>query len=538
MSGFCDFIRIGGIAVLALHLAATEATAQLRGLGGAVPSIGGVPTLGGTGAIGSPTPALPTTIPDDIVTGAGGAGGTVGAVGGAGSAGSQLSLPSGATRREAIDTVTNSLAGSVRNAASRAANAVARTGNPLRQPNGSVRSGVPPVGERRYMPNEVVVALPDNRSARAIDDLARRHRLTLIESYRIALLGTTHHRWRVQDGRDIAEVIRALEADGAVQTAQPNYRFTLAQSPPPAGAPAAPSGVQYAVNALHLPEAHRVATGAGILVAVIDSGIDASHAEIVGAIADQYEAVAPVGPPHQRGTGMAGAIVAHSRITGVAPGARILAIRAFGGAGESAEATTLSIVRGLDWAIAHGARIINISFAGPYDPGIERGLAAARQRGAVLVAAAGNTGPKSPPPYPAADKNVIAVTATDAQNRLLPAASRGPHIALAAPGVDILVPSPGQTYVLSTGTSVAAAHVSGVVALLLELRPELTPDGVRQILRSTCLDLGPKGRDKPFGHCLADAQRAVQSLGPSAVLREPAALSSERWPATLRPSRE
>ena len=133
---------------------------------------------------------------------------------------------------------------------------------------------------------------------------------------------------------------------------------------------------------------------------------------------------------------------------------------------------------------------------------------------------------------------MIAVTATDAQNQLLAAANRGPHIALAAPGVDILVPSPGQTYALSTGTSVAAAHVSGVVALLLELRPELTPDRVRQILRSTCLDLGPKGRDKPFGHCLADAQRAVQSLGPSAALREPAALFSERWPATLRPSRE
>ena len=541
LAGICAFIRIGGIALLALHLAATEATAQLRGLGGAVPSHGGgggVPTLGGTGAIGSPTPALPTTIPGDSVSGVSGTSGAVGGTGGTGSAGGQLSLPSGAPRRETIDTVTNSLAGSVRNATTRAANPVARTGNALRQPNGSVRSGAPPVGERRYIPNEVVVALPDNRSARAIDDLARRHRLTLIGSYRIALLGTTYHRWRVEDGRDIAEVIRALEADGAVQTAQPNYRFRLAQSPPPAGAPAAP-GLQYAADTLHLPEAHRVATGAGVVLAVIDSGIDASHAEIVGAIADQYDAVAPAGPPHQHGTGMAGAIVAHSRITGVAPGARILAIRAFGGVGESAEATTLSIVRGLDWAIARGARIINMSFAGPYDPGIERGLSAARQRGAVLVAAGGNAGPKSPPLYPAADKNVIAVTATDPQNQLLPAASRGPHIALAAPGVDILVPSPGQTYVLSTGTSVAAAHVSGVVALLLELRPELTPDRVRQILRSTCLDLGPKGRDKPFGHCLADAQRAVQSLGPSAAaLREPAALFSERWPATLRPSRE
>ena len=85
----------------------------------------------------------------------------------------------------------------------------------------------------------------------------------------------------------------------------------------------------------------------------------------------------------------------------------------------------MSILKGIDWAVAHGARVINMSFAGPYDPDIARGLAAARQKGVVLVAAAGNAGPKSPPLYPAADKNVIAVTATDSENQLLPQANRG-----------------------------------------------------------------------------------------------------------------
>jgi subtilisin family serine protease len=112
-------------------------------------------------------------------------------------------------------------------------------------------------------------------------------------------------------------------------------------------------------------------------------------------------------------------------------------------------------------AIARGARVINMSFAGPYDPDISRGLAAARQKRAVLVAAAGNAGAKSPPLYPAADKNVIAVTAINSENQLLPQANRGRHIAVAAPGVDILVPSPGHGYAMSTGTSVAAAEVSG-----------------------------------------------------------------------------
>jgi subtilisin family serine protease len=88
---------------------------------------------------------------------------------------------------------------------------------------------------------------------------------------------------------------------------------------------------------------------------------------------------------------------------------------------------------------------------------------------------------------------VIAVTATNAANQLLAVANRGRHIALAAPGVDVLVPSPNQTYQMSTGTSVAAAQVSGIAALLIELQPTLTPDQIREILQSTATDLGRRG---------------------------------------------
>ena len=91
----------------------------------------------------------------------------------------------------------------------------------------------------------------------------------------------------------------------------------------------------------------------------------------------------------------------------------------------------------------------------------------------MLIAAAGNAGPNSPPLYPAADRNVIAVTATDMEDRLYTGANRGNHIAVAAPGVDVLVPAPGGNYQFTTGTSVAAAHVSGVVALLIERNPKL-----------------------------------------------------------------
>jgi subtilisin family serine protease len=102
---------------------------------------------------------------------------------------------------------------------------------------------------------------------------------------------------------------------------------------------------------------------------------------------------------------------------GSAPEARLLAIRAFGVGSKGAESTSYVILRGLDYAAEHGAQIINMSFAGPKDPLIERAVAATAARGILMVAAAGNAGAKSPPLYPAANPNVIAVSGTDAQEK-------------------------------------------------------------------------------------------------------------------------
>lgn len=160
-----------------------------------------------------------------------------------------------------------------------------------------------------------------------------------------------------------------------------------------------------------------------------------------------------------------------------------------------------------------------MSFAGPSDPDIALSLAAALKKGIVLIASAGNAGRNSAPLYPAADPNVIAVTAVDAENNLLNVANRGRHIAVAAPGVDIVGPTPGGGYQMSTGTSVAAAHISGVAALLLAFKPTLTPDAIRKLLTSTATDLGPRGRDEQFGSGLVDAYRALVSLNPATVSR-------------------
>jgi subtilisin family serine protease len=290
-----------------------------------------------------------------------------------------------------------------------------------------------------------------------------------------------------------------------------NYIYRVSQAAVASAPAEKPDGdpAQYTLGKLRLPLAHGLAKGDQVLVAVIDSGVDTAHPEFAGVIADTYDLIDPAEPPHAHGTAIAGAIAAHSRLMGVAPSAKILAIRAFGDSKGSAESTTFNILKSMNWAVEKNANIINMSFAGPKDPALSRSLAAARQKGIVLIAAVGNAGPKSPPLYPAADANVIAVTATDSDDQLFKASNRGNHIAVAAPGVDILLPSPGGGYQVSSGTSFAAAHVSGIAALILERKRDLKPDTVRKILTSSAKDLGPKGRDIYFGAGLADAYQAL-----------------------------
>jgi Subtilase family len=379
-------------------------------------------------------------------------------------------------------------------------------------------TGVPPRGETRYISNEMVFHVAPNVPQATVDAAARRLGLVTVASHNLSLSGGTLLHFRIDNGRPVSDVVRDLEGQN-IGVAQPNYVYRLQQdartpaplpSPPPLprGDPA-----QYAVAKLHLVEAHKIATGAGVLVAVIDSQIDTGHPDLGGTIAGSFDAVGNHERADEHGTEMTGAIVAHRKLLGVAPRARILAIHAFSPeAQNSAQTTTAHILAGIDWAIAKGARIINMSFAGPYDPLLSHALKKAHDKNIVLIAAAGNAGPQSPPLYPAADENVIAVTAIDENDKLLPQANQGPHVALAAPGVNVLEPAPGGTYGYTTGTSVATAHVSGVAALIVEREPNIDVATLEEVLYSSARDLGPKGRDSQFGFGLVDPLHALDTL--------------------------
>jgi hypothetical protein len=404
---------------------------------------------------------------------------------------------------------------------------VALPGGPPPGPPANVSGGQPPLPPRsnpsappptnwgRHVPHEVLVEVASNISPQAMTELMRRHRLTQLQAIDLQFSNTSLRRFRINDRRrSVPAVVRALAAEGFV--VQPNLIATLQESAPARGRPSARDMEQYAFARMRMPEAHALATGQSVLIAVIDSGVDAQQPELAGLILDTFDAIGSGDRAHAHGTSIIGAIAARALLRGTAPSANILAARAFGPNRNSMDGNTADIVNALDWAMARGARIINMSFAGSRDPAIERRLAIARQRGIILVAAAGNAGPTSPPLFPAANPGVIAVTATDEEDRIFRGANRGNHIAVAAPGVGLWLPTVGGEYRITSGTSFSAAEITGVIALMLERNPNLTPDAVRRALVSTARDLGTPGMDPLFGAGLVDAYQAIMSVTPVA----------------------
>jgi subtilisin family serine protease len=180
-------------------------------------------------------------------------------------------------------------------------------------------------------------------------------------------------------------------------------------------------------------------------------------------------------------------------------------------------------VKALDVAMARDAAVINLSLAGPPDELLARYVGLATGQNRVVVAAAGNGGPNAKPGFPAALRGVLAVTAVDAEDGRYELANVGTYIDVAAPGVDIIAPAPDGGYPPLSGTSMAAAHVSGIAALLRELMPMMSAAEVVAVLKTNTSDLGDAGRDSHFGAGLIDACAAAEQVSAAAVVC-PAAL--------------
>ena len=278
--------------------------------------------------------------------------------------------------------------------------------------------GAPTQANQSFVPNEVVTAFAQGTPPQAINAVAQRYGLTQLETQNFALIGVTLYRWRIGPRATVPNLVRVLGNERSVASVQPNFLFTLQEDIAKAPAGALGNGAQYVLDKLQVGQAQQIATGKTVRVAMIDSRIDLKLADLDGSIAKSFDAVAGSDKPHPHGTSIAGAIVSHGRLTGIAPGAELFAVIAFDDSPGVAKGTSFAIYKGLQWAADNAVRVVNMSFAGPADPLLQKMLTAAYDKGMVLIAAAGNAGPQSPPLYPAADPHVIAVTATDKDDKL------------------------------------------------------------------------------------------------------------------------
>jgi len=267
---------------------------------------------------------------------------------------------------------------------------------------------------------------------------------------------------------------------------------------------------------LRLAAAHRLATGRGVRVAVIDTGVDVGHPDLKTRVKQAKDFVQgdQTFTNDIHGTAVAGAIAAdesEGRVTSAAPEAEILALKACWPqppGGRQAVCNSYTLALAVDFAIAHGAQVLNFSLSGPNDPILGRLLKAALAKGIAVVAAEAPAGSKAS--FPASLDGVLGVAAADAEGGLHAPAPPGSH--LAAPGVDVLSTAPHGSYDFFTGSSLAAAEVSGIVALLLERNPKLTPAQIREALAKTAKPIKQQPGDPDPDVGLVDACAAVAQV--------------------------
>ena len=184
-------------------------------------------------------------------------------------------------------------------------------------------------------------------------------------------------------------------------------------------------------------------------------------------------------------------------IQGLLPGARVLLADAFRGGADGDIADTVDIVESVDWLLSSRAPVIQMSLTGPDNPILERLLVAARLRGHAVVAAAGNLPVEARYAYPAAYPGVVGVAAASLSLRPYRQGTRGEHVDLAAPGVNLRVAAPGGGHATVSGSSFATPFVAAAHALALDRG--LGQDQVLDLLSSSARDLGAPGKDPVFG---------------------------------------
>ena len=273
--------------------------------------------------------------------------------------------------------------------------------------------------------------------------------------------------------------------------------------------------ITWGVNRVHAPAAWDVTEGAGVKVAIIDTGIDLNHSDLAGKVDGGYSAITKTEKPEDyqddngHGTHVSGTIAAlrdGKGVVGVAPKARLYAVKVLDADGSG---NLSDVIDGIIWAAKNGMQVANMSLGAPTDSdAMHRAVRFAKGSGLVIVAAAGNSGGSVG--YPGAYPEVISVSASDSDDHLASFSSRGPEVKFIAPGVDVVSDKLGGGQISYNGTSMASPHVAGLAALAVSQgwTGLSGPDGVYNQLKKAA-KLLPDLKPEEQGAGMIDAGRLV-----------------------------
>jgi len=350
---------------------------------------------------------------------------------------------------------------------------------------------------RQLQQHQVIVTLAAASADRWADmreALAYAYHLREVGAFPLSSLAVQCVVFEIPQDRSMSEVITRLAADPMVESVQPNQTFDGLGDIH--GDPYA--DLQYGAHAIRADLAHRWATGKGVRVAIVDTGVDTSHPDLRNRIvktATFVQGGERTFSEDSHGTAVAGIIAADANngigIFGVAPDADIVVAKACwhrNAAALEAVCSSWTLAKAVDFTIAAQVRVLNLSLGGPPDPLLARLIDTAIDHGITVVAAVADRA-RPAPGFPASLPHVIAVVASDQRGAVHVPADLTRTGLLAAPGVEVLTTAPRAAYDFRSGSSLAAAHVSGVVALLLERNPQLTAEGVQALLVSSARPL-------------------------------------------------
>jgi hypothetical protein len=334
----------------------------------------------------------------------------------------------------------------------------------------------------------------------------------VLETFSIVRNGPVLHRLRVPAGSSLEAGRDRVRARDSGRNADFNHYYRSGQAVTPAAAPPASVAAAAPADCVHLncgfldqigwPAERSSGCRATVDIGVIDTSVNLDHA---GLSATQVELLRVADPDlpssgETHGTAVVALLAgSEARAPGLLPEARIVAVDIFSREGGDERADVAHLVQALDLLAQRGVRVANLSLAGPENTVLTDMLAAVAQSGMLVVAAAGNAGPAAAPSWPAAADTVLAVTAVDGGDRVYRRAQRGPHLDLAAPGVEVWSAASVKGVRPRTGTSYATPFATAAAALLMSRHPDMTPAVALSALRGLTRDVGAAGGDEVFG---------------------------------------